>query len=636
MIAMRVLRTLVVLSIVGLAAYTPALTADQNRPSTPNQPGRDGGAAAPAVGTGVITGVVVVSGTGGPARRARLTLASSEPRMTRNAVADEHGRFAFPSLPAGRYSLMAVKPGHIASSYGQMRPGLPGTPIQLGDGQKFDARLQLTRGSVLTGVVLDEDGDAIPGIQVRALRYVWQDGQRTLRSGNGGSTDDRGIYRIFGLQPGDYVIGATPRNLGELPNPGIMREQVEAIRERAAAMGRGDQPRLQQFTARIEQMQAAAGDAGEVQATGYAPIYYPGTVNVAQAGAVTLAPGEERAGLDFQLLRVPVARIEGVVVNGTGQAAPNIQVTLLEIGQGAPGIGNNSARVDSEGRFRFSNVAPGQYRIAARGAVGGGRGRGGPDNATVSGPLGRRGLAPAAAGDSGRLWASADVTVDGRDITDIALALQPGVSATGRIVFQGSLSQPADLTRIRVSVTPADPGAARELSQPVTGRVEASGRFTIQGITPGRYRLSASGAEGWVLESAVVDGQNSLDFPFEVKGGQNLGSAIITFSDRRSELSGALTDDRGQPAPGYTIVLYPSDEQFRTTDSRRIRTARPATDGQFTFGAIPPGEYQLAPVLDVEPGSWYDPSFLQQLDTTALRVSVGEGEKKVQNMRVGG
>ena len=383
-------------------------------------------------------------------------------------------------------------------------------------------------------------------------------------------------------------------------------------------------------------MQAATGDTGEVQATGYAPIYYPGTVNVAQAAAVTVAPGEERAGLDFQLLRVPVARIEGVVVNGTGQPAPNIQVTLLEIGQGAPGIGNNGARVDSEGRFRFSNVAPGQYRIAARGTVGGGRGRGGPDNATFFGPLGRRGLAPAAAGDSGRLWASADVTVDGRDITDIALALQPGVSATGRIVFQGSLSQPADLTRIRVSVTPADPGAARELSQPVTGRVEASGRFTIQGITPGRYRLSASGAEGWVLESAVVDGQNSLDFPFEVKGGQSLGSAIITFSDRRSELSGALTDDRGQPAPGYTIVLYPSDEQFRTTDSRRIRTARPATDGQFTFGAIPPGEYQLAPVLDVEPGSWYDPSFLQQLDTTALRVSVGEGEKKVQNMRVGG
>jgi len=270
--------------------------------------------------------------------------------------------------------------------------------------------------------------------------------------------------------------------------------------------------------------------------------------------------------------------------------------------------------------------------------VSGGRGgRGGPDGGPLVGPFGRRGLPPRAAGDSVRLWASTDVTVDGRDIADIALALQAGVSVSGRVVFQGSqLSPPSDLTRLRVNVTPADPGPGRELSEPVGGSVDSSGKFTIEGITPGRYRLSAAGSEGWVLESTVVDGQNSLDFPFEVKGGQNLGSAVITFTDRRSELSGALTDDRGQPALGYTIILYPSDERFRTPDSRRIRTVRPATDGQFNFGGIPPGDYQLATVIDVEPGSWYDPTFLQQLDTTSLRVSVGEGEKKIQNMRVGG
>ncbi len=633
---MRVLRTPLLLAMVGIAALAPGLPADQRPAGRPTQPARDAATSTPAAGTGVITGVVVVSGTGVPARRARLTLASTEPRMTRTTVADEQGRFAFPNLPVGRYSLMANKPGHIASSYGQTRPGLPGTAIQLGDGQKFDARLQLVRGGVLTGVILDEDGDAIPGIQVRALRYVRQSGQRVLRGENGGATDDRGVYRIFGLQPGDYVIGATPRNLGELANPEAMRAQVEAIRERAAAMGRADQPRLQEFVNRLEDMQPAAG-AGEGQVTGYAPIYYPGTVTQAQAGTIALGPGEERAGLDFQLLRVPVARIEGVVANGSGQPVQNIQVTLFEIGQAAPGMGRNGARVDNDGRFRFSNVAPGQYRIAARGVSGAGRGRGGPDGPYVVGPLGRRGLAPRAGGDSVRLWASTDVTVDGRDITDVALALQQGVSASGRVVFQGSqLPPPADLTAIRVNVTPADQGPARELSEPVAGSVDASGKFTIEGITPGRYRLNASGAEGWVLESAAVDGQNSLDFPFEVKGGQNLGSAVITFTDRRSELSGALTDERGQPALGYTIVLYPSDERFRIADSRRIRTVRPATDGQFIFGAIPPGDYQLAAVLDMEPGSWYDPDFLQQLDTTALRVSVGEGEKKIQNLRVGG
>jgi hypothetical protein len=239
--------------------------------------------------------------------------------------------------------------------------------------------------------------------------------------------------------------------------------------------------------------------------------------------------------------------------------------------------------------------------------------------------------------DSVRLWASTDITIDGRDITDVALSLQRGVTASGRIVFQGSqLSPPADLTLLRVNVMPADQGAAPLLSEPIAGSVDASGKFTIEGITPGRYRLNAAGAEGWVLESAVVDGQNTLDFPFDVKGGQNLGSAVITFTDKRSELSGALTDERGQPALGYTIVLYPSDERFRTANSRRIRTVRPATDGQFQFGGIPAGDYQLAAVLEMEPGLWYDPDFLQQLDPTSLRVSVAEGEKKIQNLRVGG
>jgi len=634
---MHALRTSFVVLVLGFAAMAPAVPAVQRPPVPPSPPARDAETSTPAIGTGVITGAVVVSGTGVPARRARVTLASTEPRTTRTAVADEQGRFVFVNLPAGRYSLMAAKPGHIAISYGQSRPGLPGTPIQLGDGQKFDARLQIVRGGVLTGVVLDEDGDAIPGIQVRALRYVQQNGQRTLRGESNASTDDRGVYRIFGLQPGDYIIGATPRNLPEIPNPETMRAQVEALRDRATALGRGDVPRLQEFAARLEEMQGGTANAGEAQATGYAPIYYPGTVTQAQAGTVALGPGEERAGLDFQLLRLPVARIEGVVVNGTGQQVQNIQVTLFEIGQAAPAMGRNGARVDNDGRFRFSNVAPGQYRIAARGVSGGRGGRGGPDGGPLVGPFGRRGLPPRAAGDSVRLWASTDVTVDGRDIADIALALQAGVSVSGRVVFQGSqLSPPSDLTRLRVNVTPADPGPARELSEPVGGSVDSSGKFTIEGITPGRYRLSAAGSEGWVLESTVVDGQNSLDFPFEVKGGQNLGSAVITFTDRRSELSGALTDDRGQPALGYTIILYPSDERFRTPDSRRIRTVRPATDGQFNFGGIPPGDYQLATVIDVEPGSWYDPTFLQQLDTTSLRVSVGEGEKKIQNMRVGG
>ena len=82
--------------------------------------------------------------------------------------------------------------------------------------------------------------------------------------------------------------------------------------------------------------------------------------------------------------------------------------------------------------------------------------------------------------------------------------------------------------------------------------------------------------------------------------------------------------------------MYPSDSRYRTPQSRRIVRTRPATDGRFTFRNLPPGEYRLAPVLDPEPGSWFDPAFLQQLDGGAMRITIGEGEKKEQNLRVPG
>jgi hypothetical protein len=54
----------------------------------------------------------------------------------------------------------------------------------------------------------------------------------------------------------------------------------------------------------------------------------------------------------------------------------------------------------------------------------------------------------------------------------------------------------------------------------------------------------------------------------------------------------------------------------------------------FVFAGIPPGDYKLAAMVDVEPGAWFDPSFLQQIDAASTRIAVNEGEKKVQNLQI--
>jgi hypothetical protein len=216
------------------------------------------------------------------------------------------------------------------------------------------------------------------------------------------------------------------------------------------------------------------------------------------------------------------------------------------------------------------------------------------------------------------------------------LTLQPGITVSGRLVFEGTAPMPPDLSRFRVIASPADPsGAARGIAVSAAGIADANGRFTITSVVPGRYRITANGGQGWTLASAVVSGQDTLDFPIEVKG-EPIGGAILTFRDRQSELTGTIVDEQGQPAPDYTVIVYSAEREFWTPGARRILSQRPGTDGRFSFRGLPPGEYRLAPVLDPEPGVWYDPAFLDRLDNTAIRVPLGAAEQKVQNLRITG
>ena len=84
----------------------------------------------------------------------------------------------------------------------------------------------------------------------------------------------------------------------------------------------------------------------------------------------------------------------------------------------------------------------------------------------------------------------------------------------------------------------------------------------------------------------------------------------------------------------YKLVIFQADSRYWVGPSRRIQTTRPATDGRFTLRNLPPGEYKLATVLDLEPGASSDPAFLQQIDSSTMRLTLQAGEKKVQDIRL--
>lgn len=600
-----------------------SLAQAQGRP--PRDAGRSDQQAAP-VGTAEISGTVMMAGGAQPARKTRVTLSGAETRGGRSATTDDGGRFSFNALPAGRYTLSANRPGYVTVSYGQRQPGRPGTQIQLSDGQKFRADLQIPKSSVITGTVLDEYGEPGPQTPVRAMRFVTSNGQRTLGGSNSATTDDRGIYRIFGLLPGEYVVCASPRNTG-LPDFQRMQVELQAM-ERVVAAAPAEQ--AQALRERMTAMQETMPQADAGGPPGYAPICYPGTISTANAATIALGISEERTAIDFQLQLAPLARVEGVVVNSTGAQIGQLNVTLSEATAGGSSMLDLNARADGEGRFRLSNVPPGQYRLTARSTIAPPR---------PAPPAQGRGATGRGGGATPRpqpitVWAAADISVDGRDLSNVMLSLQQGVSVSGQITFEGTTQPPpTDLTRMRVSMSPVGPNP---FGGSGSAQVDAAGRFTIASVPPGRYRLNATGAAGWLAESANIGGQDALDFPFEIKGNQNVAGVTITLSDRRTELTGTVVDDKNQPAVDYTIIIFPADPRYWGAASRRVQTARPGTDGQFTFRGLPPGDYRIATPLDVEPGATSDPAVLQQLETASMRVTLQPGETTVQNIRLGG
>jgi uncharacterized protein (DUF2141 family) len=528
--------------------------------------------------------------------------------------------------------------------FGAKQPGRPGTPIQLVEGQKLErATIGLPRGGVVTGIVVDDYGEPAPGTQVQVLRFVIRTGERTLQRAGQDSTDDRGMYRIYGLQPGDYMVSAMPRNPRGLSG---LREtiaaEVEMLLQRAQASGgraggfANVGGRAGTAIERAAELQAQLAQEDE-QTVAYAPVYYPGTTAPVNA-------------FDFQLQLVATAKISGTVSGADGTLPPGTQLTLSPTNQDMPripGVNNNTSRPGQDGRFSFSNITPGQYRLMARAQI---------RETTAGQPQGGRGGRGARGAPLAEvLWASSDLTIAGEDLENMMLVLQPGMRVTGRIVFDGGSAPPEDLTQARVTLSQRDSQPAFGGGGSPSATVDASGTFTMNGVSPGRYALQATltggrggrgGGRGggqttgntaqWRLASATVNGIDTLDFPLSVEPNQDVGGAVLTFTDQTQELSGMLQDAMGRPTADFTIIVYPADEAYWTPQSRRIVSARPATDGQFAIRSLPPGQYRMTAVTDVEPGEWFNPSFLAQLVGASIPVSLSPGETKVQNIRLAG
>lgn len=604
-------------------------------------------AQAPSVGTAVISGVIwSADQPPQPIRRAVVTLAGGGLASPRSALTNDAGEFTFSRLPAGTFTVTARKASYIAAAHGSQRAGRPGSSIALAAGQRMSVAVTMFKGAVIGGSIRDAFGQPIVGVSVSAVDARTSVGPNPAAAPTESAvTDDRGTYRIYGLLPGDYLVSATPSaGTGEIGarTSAEMDALLVSLQQRQGAPSASATP----------------APLPTPPPVGFAPIYYPGTPLSTDATAVHVTPGEERLGVSFELNQVRVGTISGVVV-GTVPNLAAVQLSLIVAGPRAAGLlgtmGMTAVPPNAQGEFKYGNVAPGQYRIVARVRRGATEA---PNNSAVNSFSSGGGGTPAAtvpsfgstlAPNPEQLFAVADVTIRGDDVSGVTLALQPGGTLAGKIAFDSaSAPLPADLTPIRVSL--AIPGGTSTsssgamtvgngISQVNPVGTAADGTFQVINIGPGPYLLNCQLPPDllkvWKLRSARLDGRDLLDELIEGPN-VNLSGVTLTLSDKRTELSGALQVGAGQTPSDYYVIAFSTNRSTWRIGARRSVSAKPGTDGRFVFADLPAGEYYIAALTDLDPVDWQTPASLEQVVPFAIKVGLAEGEKKVQDLKIGG
>jgi hypothetical protein len=166
--------------------------------------------------------------------------------------------------------------------------------------------------------------------------------------------------------------------------------------------------------------------------------------------------------------------------------------------------------------------------------------------------------------------------------------------------------------------------------------VDADGRFTTQPLVPGPYQMSMNGMPvGWTLKAIIAGGQNAADKTFQLSS-SGITDMLVTFTDKRSTLTGFVRTADGDPGTVATVVVFPTDRslwRLPGMPSRRVQTAGPQRDGRYSFFGLPDGEYYVV-AADWPTADFSDGQVLTKVMPQASRVTIVDGQTITQDLRM--
>ena len=571
--------------------------------------------------TGKPVGAVVVSIDGPgirtnfvPTRSSGTVSLAANPSVPRILTAAD-GRFMFRDLGSGAFTVTASKGGYADGASGRRRPGGAPQPIALTETQRASTVvIPIWKNAAIAGTVVDEAGEPVVGLAVRAMARTLVGGQRRFGpAGVTAMTDDRGMYRFGNVQPGEYLV---------MTSPPLMSARISTLAE-PRTIGRGSAEALAVLLS--GNMGLPVGDAIIAIGRGvptppppagtrmqvYPPTFHPAANAPAQATTIVVASGEERTGVDLQLQPVTAARVSGTASTPAGPAA---MATLLLVPDGFnevdPSAFAPTASADAAGAFTFPAVPPGQYRLQMT-------------------------ARPTPSGTNNELfWTDMPMTITGADVDGVVVVTRPGLRLAGRLEFEGTTPRPTGPPQ-RPTMTVPIVLERTDGPAPVPRGATSWSQdgFALTGIPGGRYRVRVSNSPaGWMFKSAALNGVDVSEMPFDFS--RDVSDLVITFTDRWTGVSGVV---QGTGADAAVVLVFPADAQAWTnygTTSRRLKSTRPNAQGRFGLSSLPPGDYFIVAIPDEQSSDWTDPKTLDALARLATQISIGDGDHRTIDLRV--
>jgi hypothetical protein len=382
---------------------------------------------------------------------------------------------------------------------------------------------------VITGRVVDEDGNPIIRASVEVLRRRTVNGSRRFEPMGSETTDDQGVYRIFGLPPGHYFVRVNPS---------------DPKRSFTISTDDDEQP----------------PDPNSA----YAVTYFPGTTDSSRASVLDVGAGEEIPRIDFFM--TPQAgtktyRIRGHVTNTLdGQTEGTITVMAFpRNGEETNPFARFLAQPDRKtSNFTIEGLAPGSYTVTAI-SFGGHRSHS----------------------------ATQEIDVTDSDVDSVSLVVTQGADISGRVVFEGQTAGNSE--NLTVALESRNSDFPYFGSSQAT--VKADESFVLPGVGDGTYSITVfSNCHQCYLKSATASAVDLLRQHLTVTSGSGPGNIELLYSSNTGRASGTVAGADGLPVPGaYVMLLRDGDPPDARSDSKATTTDQ---NGKFEIDGAPPGRYR--------------------------------------------